>query len=96
MIRANSISRATSALLRASREISIPKIAPTSPLQTLPTSSVNPSRATPNLPEIPRSVSITSTSLRGQPSRTASSTRPYCRIVDSVWSRTCTIDDWRR
>jgi len=96
VIRANSINRATSALLRARREISIPKIAPTSPLQTLPTSSVNPCRATPHRPEIPRSVSITCTSLRGQPSRTASSARPYWRIVDSVCSRTCAIDDWRR
>jgi hypothetical protein len=43
-----------------------------------------------------RSVSITCTSLAGQPSRTASSARPYWRSVDSVCSRTCTIDDWRR
>ena len=60
MIAANSISRATSALERASREISIPKIAPTSPEQTRATSSVNPARATPHRPDTPRSVSITS------------------------------------
>ena len=96
MIAANSISLATSALERASREISIPKIAPTSPQQTRRTSSVNPSRATPHRPETPRSVSITSTSGRAQPSRTASSASPYWRVVDSVCSRTCAIDDWRR
>src|SRR6516225_549012 len=96
VIRANSASRATSALDRASRVISIPKIAPTSPLQTLVTSSVKPSRATPHLPEIPRSVSITSMSLRGQPSAAALSARPYWLLVDSVCSRTCAIEDWRR
>ena len=31
-----------------------------------------------------------------QPSRTASSASPYWRVVDSVCSRTCAIDDWRR
>ena len=96
MIRANSASRATSALDRASRVISIPKIAPTSPLHILVTSSVNPSRATPHLPEIPRSVSITSMSLRAQPSAAAVSARPYWLLVDSVCSRTCAIEDWRR
>jgi hypothetical protein len=44
VIAANSINLAISALERASREISIPKIAPTSPEQTRLTSSVNPSR----------------------------------------------------
>ena len=96
MIAANSISLATSAFERASREISIPKIAPTSPEQTRRTSSVNPARATPHRPDTPRSVSITTTSGRAQPSRTASSASPYWRVVDSVCSRTCAIDDWRR
>lgn len=67
MIRANSASRATSALDRASRVISIPKIAPAWPEQTLVTSSVNPLPGpTPRLPDTPRSVSITSMSLRAQ------------------------------
>jgi hypothetical protein len=96
VIRANSASRATSALDRASRVISIPKIAPTSPEQTRVTSSVNPSRATPHLPEIPRSVSITSMSLRGQPSAAAVPASAYWLLVDSVCSRTWTIEDWRR
>ena len=96
MIRANSASRATSALERASRVISIPKIAPTSPEHTRVTTSVNPSRATPHLPEIPRSVSITSMSLRGQPSAAALSARAYWLLVDSVCSRTWAIEDWRR
>ena len=76
--------------------ISIPKIAPTSPRHTLATSSVNPSRATPHFPEIPRSVSITSMSLRAQPSPAAVSARPYWLRVDSVCSRTWAIEDWRR
>ena len=96
MIRANSASRATSAFDRASRVISIPKIAPTSPEHTLATSSVNPSRATPHLPEIPRSVSITSIEVRGQPSAAALSASAYWLLVDSVCSRTCAIEDWRR
>jgi hypothetical protein len=83
-------------LERASREISIPKIAPTCPEQTMLTSSAKPSRTTPNRPETPRSVSITTTSRRAQPSRTASSTNPYWRVVDSVCSRTWAIDDCRR
>ena len=95
MIAANSINRATSALERASREISSPKIAPTSPKHTRATSSAKPSRATPQRPDTPRSVSITTTSPRAQPSRTASSASPYWRAVDSVCSRTCAIDDWR-
>jgi hypothetical protein len=93
VIAANSINRATSALERASREISIPKIAPTSPVHTRDTSSANPARATPHRPDTPRSVSITTTSERTRPSRTASSTSPYWRMVDSVCSRTCAIDD---
>src|SRR5438477_514282 len=96
VIRANSASRATSALDRASRVISIPKIAPTSPEQTLVTSSVNPSRGTPHLPEIPRSVSITSMSLRAQPSAAALLASAYWLLVDSVCSRTWAIEDWRR
>ncbi len=96
VIAANSINRATSAFERASREISIPKIAPTSPEHTRATSSANPARATPQRPETPRSVSITSTSRRAQPSCTASSASPYWRVVDSACSRTCAIDDWRR
>jgi len=96
VIRANSASRATSALDRASRMISIPKIAPTSPRHTLVTSSVNPSRATPHLPEIPRSVSITSMSPRAQPSAAAVSASPYWLLVDSVCPRTWAIEDWRR
>jgi len=95
VIRANSASRATSALDRASRVISIAKIAPTSPRHILVTSSVNPSRATPHLPEIPRSVSITSMSLRGQPSAAAVSARAYWLLVDSVCSRSWAIEDWR-
>ena len=59
------------------------------------TSSVNPSRGTPHLPEIPRSVSITSMSLRGQPSAAAVSARAYWLLVDSVCSRSCAIEDWR-
>jgi hypothetical protein len=43
----------------------------------LVTSSVNPSRATPHWPEIPRSVSITSIDVRAQPSAAAVSARPY-------------------
>ncbi len=96
VIRANSISLATSALLRASREISIPKMAPTSPRQTRVTRSLNPSRVTPKRPEIPRSVSITCTFAGAQPSRSASPASPYWRIVDSVCSRTWAIEDWRR
>ena len=96
VIAANSINRATSAFERASREISIPKIAPTSPEQTRLTSSVNPARVTPHRPETPRSVSMTTTSWRAQPSETATSARPYWRVVDSVCSRTWAIDDWRR
>ncbi len=96
MIRANSASRATSAFDRASRVISMPKIAPTSPVQTLVTSSVNPSRATPHFPEIPRSVSITSIEVDGHPSAAAVSARPYWLLVDSVCWRTCAIEDWRR
>ena len=96
MIRANSASRATSAFDRASRVISIPKIAPTSPRHILVTSSVNPSRATPHLPEIPRSVSITSIEVRAQPSPAAVSARPYWLLVDSVCSRTWAIEDCRR
>ena len=65
-------------------------------MHTLVTSSVNPSRATPHLPEIPRSVSITSIEVRGQPSAAAVSARPYWLLVDSVCSRTCAIEDWRR
>ena len=76
--------------------ISIPKIAPTPPLQTLLTSSVNPALATPHLPEIPRSVSITSIDVRAQPSPAAVSARPYWLLVDSVCSRTWAIEDCRR
>ena len=65
-------------------------------MQTLVTSSVNPSRATPHLPEIPRSVSITSIEVDGQPSAAAVSARPYWLLVDSVCSRTCAIEDCRR
>ena len=96
VIAANSINLATSAFERASREISIPKIAPTSPEHTRRTSSVNPARATPHRPETPRSVSITSTSAWAQPRATATSARPYWRVVDSVCSRTWAIEDWRR
>ncbi len=96
MIRANSASRATSAFERASRVISIPNIAPTSPRHILVTSSVNPSRATPHFPEIPRSVSITSMSLRAHPSVAALSASAYWLLVDSVCSRTCAIEDCRR
>src|SRR5467141_1844340 len=71
-------------------------MAPTSPAQTLVTSSVNPSRATPHLPEIPRSVSITSMSLAAQPSAAALPARAYWLLVDSVCSRTCAIEDCRR
>ena len=95
MIRANSASRATSAFERASRVISIAKIAPTSPEHTLVTSSVKPSRGTPHLPEIPRSVSITSIEVRGQPSAAALSARAYWLLVDSVCSRSWAIGDWR-
>src|SRR5690349_1418288 len=96
VIRANSASRATSALDRASRVISIPKIAPTSPPQTRVTSSVNPSRATPHLPDSPRSVSITSMSLRAQPSSAALPASAYWLLVDSVCSRSWAIEEWRR
>ena len=95
MIRANSASRATSALDRASRVISIPKIAPTSPEHTLVTSSVNPSRGTPHLPETPRSASITSIEVRGQPSAAALSASAYWLLVDSVCWRSWAIVDWR-
>ncbi|HET9255945.1 MAG TPA: hypothetical protein VFO16_12185 [Pseudonocardiaceae bacterium] len=40
-------------------------------------------------------MSITTTSARAQPSRTATSARPYWRVVDSVWQRTWAIDDCR-
>ncbi|HEY2262784.1 MAG TPA: hypothetical protein VGI96_09180 [Streptosporangiaceae bacterium] len=96
VIAANSASRATSALDRASRVISIPKIAPTSPEQARVTSSVNPSRATPHLPEIPRSASITSMSGRAQPSCAALPASAYWLLADSVCSRTWAIEDWRR
>jgi hypothetical protein len=93
--RANSSNRDRSADERASREISNPKIAPTSPRQTRDTNSRNPSRPCAVRPERPRSQSITSTALRAQPNATASSARAYCRAVDSVLSRTCARLDWR-
>jgi hypothetical protein len=96
VIAANSASLATSAFDRARRVISMPKIAPASPVQTRVTSSVNPSRATPHLPEMPRSVSITSMSRRAQPIPAARSASAYWLRVDSVWWRTCAIEDWRR
>ncbi|WEO92914.1 hypothetical protein A6P39_001695 [Streptomyces sp. FXJ1.172] len=96
MSRASSSSRAKSAEDLASRETSSPKIAPASPRQTFATTWRNPSRSAPNRPEAPRSASITATFERAQPSLTASSARPYCRIVDSVFSLTCTSVDCRR
>jgi len=73
-----------------------PEDRPQSPRHILVTSSVNPSRATPHFPEIPRSVSITSMSLRAQPSPAAISARPYWLLVDSVCWRTWAIEDCRR
>jgi hypothetical protein len=41
------------------------------------------------------SVSMTCTFADAQPSRSASPASPYWRIVYSVCSRTCAIEDWR-
>ena len=60
-----------------------------------PTRSLNPDRCSAEPPDSPRSASITSTWARGHPRRTTSSTSAYWRSVDSVWSRTCAIEDWR-
>ena len=57
---------------------------------------MNPERFAAERPDRPRSVSITSTFDADQPSRTATSARAYWRAVDSVFSRTWAIDDWRR
>ena len=46
-------------------------------------------------PESPRSASITEIREPSHPSRAASSTRAYWRAVDSWWSRTCAMLDWR-
>ena len=75
--RASSSNRDRSAEERASREISNPNTAPTSPRQTRATRCLNPSRPCVERPEIPRSASITSTAPIGQPSRAASSARAY-------------------
>ncbi len=80
---------------RASLETSSPKIAPTSPAQTRPTSSLNPCRSLALPPETPRSWSITTTRALSQPSRSASSASAYWRSVDCVFSRTCASVDWR-
>lgn len=74
----------------------MPKTAPTSPVQSRVTSQVNPSRAVPHLPDRPRSASITSMSRRAHPISAARSARAYWLRVDSVWWRTCAIEDWRR
>jgi len=94
--RAISASRARSAFERASRDTSRPSTAPTSPRQTRDISSRNPCRCAADVPERPRSRSVTSTSRGAQPSLTAVSASAYCRIVDSVCSRTWTRADWRR
>jgi hypothetical protein len=91
----NSSKRWRSAELRAKRDTSSPKIAPTSPTQTRPTNSLNPERADAVRPEIPRSASITEIREAGHPSRAASSASAYWRAVDSVCSRTCAMLDWR-
>ncbi len=94
--RANSSRRPNSAEERARRETSSPKTAPTSPRHTRATSARKPARSAPNFPDRPRSASITSTSSRVQPSRTAWSARLYWRRVDSVFSRTCNKVDCRK
>ena len=53
-------------------------------------------RCAADVPDRPRSRSITSTSRGAQPSATAVSASAYCRSVDSVCSRTCIRVDWRR
>src|SRR5215472_9941395 len=91
----NSRRRCRSAELRARRDTSSPRIAPTSPTQTRPTSSLNPERADAVRPDTPRSASITEIRSALQPSRAASCTSAYWRAVDSVCSRTCAMVDWR-
>ena len=93
--RASSSRRDRSAEERARRETSRPKMAPTSPRHTRPTRSLYPERCSAERPDRPRSASITATAERAQPRRTASSTNPYWRAVDSVLSRTWASDDWR-
>src|SRR5215471_5815086 len=91
----NSSRRWRSAELRARRDTSSPRIAPTSPTQTRPTSSLKPDRADAVRPETPRSASITEIRAALHPSRAASSASAYWRAVDSVCSRTWAIVDWR-
>src|SRR5712692_12008811 len=93
--RASSSSLDRSAEERARRETSRPKMAPTSPRHTRATTSLNPARLSAERPDNPRSASMTSMALAAQPSRAASSTRPYWRAVDSVLSRTWAREDWR-
>ena len=59
--RASSNRRDRSAEDRARRDTSRPKMAPTSPMQTRPTRSLNPDRPSAERPDRPRSASITST-----------------------------------
>src|SRR3989441_1055878 len=91
----NSSKRWRSAELRAKREISSPKIAPTSPRHTRLTTSLNPVRPDPLRPDNPRSVSIVTIADAGHPRRAASSASAYWRAVDSVCSRTCISVDCR-
>ena len=85
----NSSSRWRSAELRARRETSSPKTAPTSPTQTRLTNSLKPARPEALCPESPRSASIVTMFEASHPSAAACPAWAYWRAVDSVCMRTC-------
>src|SRR5215472_1896006 len=75
--------RYQSALLRASRETSSPRMIPTRPRATSEAIRVNPPRLATLAPDTPRSSSITITCSLGQPRSHARWANAYCRAVDS-------------
>jgi hypothetical protein len=74
---------------RARRDISTPKIIPTWFKLTSETSRLKPILPSELAPDLPRSSSMTKTLSLGQPINCARATRPYCKRVDSWWSKTC-------
>ena len=77
------------------RETSKPRTIPTRPMPTSVTTRSNPSRSPAAVAVCPRSPSTTTISSRGHPRATARSRSAYCRLVLSVFSKTCRIVDCR-
>ena len=92
MMLQNSSSVCHSRFVRASRDASMLKTAPTCLSHTAANRRSKPGRWIPD-PEIPRSSSMTSISC--QPRVRARSTRPYWRRLLSRLCRTCSGVDWR-